>query len=86
MKKVLFYTNQFFGQIGGEAEAYQKPFIEQGARGNAQAFVPLLEDAEIVATIVCGDNYYAENMDEQSRPPRTVCCFWRPAQPTPMSP
>ena len=56
MKKVLFYTNQFFGQIGGEAEAYQKPFIEQGARGNAQAFVPLLEDAEIVATIVCGDN------------------------------
>ena len=22
MKKVLFYTNQFFGQIGGEAEAY----------------------------------------------------------------
>ena len=27
MKKVLFYTNQFFGQIGGEAEAYQKPFI-----------------------------------------------------------
>ena len=29
MKKVLFYTNQFFGQIGGEAEAYQKPFIEQ---------------------------------------------------------
>jgi len=64
MKKVLFYTNQFFGQIGGEAEAYQKPFIEQGARGNAQAFVPLLEDAEIVATIVCGDNYYAENMDE----------------------
>ena len=22
----------------------------------------------------------------QSRPPRTVCCFWRPVQPTPMSP
>lgn len=63
MKKVLFYTNQFFGQIGGEEYAYQEPFAEQGARGNAAAFVPLLKDAQIVSTIVCGDNYYAENMD-----------------------
>lgn len=63
MKKVLFYTNQFFGQIGGEDMAYQTPFMEEGARGNAAAFVPLLKDAGIVGTIICGDNYYAENMD-----------------------
>lgn len=63
MKKILFYTNQFFGQIGGEECAYQKPFMENGARGNAAAFVPKLKDAKIAATIVCGDNYYAENMD-----------------------
>ena len=64
MKKVLFYTNQFFGQIGGEEFAYQEPFMEEGARGNAKAFEPLLKDAAIEATIICGDNYYAENMDK----------------------
>ena len=25
MKKILFYTNQFFGQIGGEDMAYAEP-------------------------------------------------------------
>lgn len=64
MKKVLFYTNQFFGQIGGEEFAYQTPFMEEGARGNAAAFAGKLGDAEVAATIICGDNYYAENMDE----------------------
>lgn len=30
MKRILFYTNQFFGQIGGEEFAYQEPFVEEG--------------------------------------------------------
>jgi betaine reductase len=64
MKRVLFYTNQFFGQIGGEEFAYQKPFVEEGARGNAKAFSTKLKGAEIVATIICGDNYFAENIEE----------------------
>lgn len=64
MKKVLFYTNQFFGQVGGEEFAYTKPFMVDGPKGNANAFAPKLVGGEIVATIVCGDNYYAENMDE----------------------
>ena len=38
MKRILFYTNQFFGQIGGEEFAYTKPFVEDGKRGNANAF------------------------------------------------
>lgn len=63
MKKILFYTNQFFGQIGGEEFAYTEPFVEEGPRGNANAFAPQLKDGEIVATIVCGDNYFAENID-----------------------
>ena len=52
MKKILFYTNQFFGQIGGEEKAYTEPFVEEGPRGNANAFAPKLEGGEIVATIV----------------------------------
>lgn len=63
MKKVVFYTNQFFGQIGGEDKAYMEPQIHKGSIGSANAFVGKLENTEIVATIICGDNYYAENMD-----------------------
>lgn len=64
MKKVLFYTNQFFGQIGGEDKANIPPEIRDGAIGAANLFKDKLKDAEIVATILCGDNYYAENMDK----------------------
>ncbi len=63
MKRILFYTNQFFGQIGGEEYAYQEPFVEEGIRGNANAFVAGLRGGDIVATIVCGDNYFVENME-----------------------
>ena len=62
MKKVLFYTNQFFGQIGGEDKASMKPLLLEGAAGSANLFKDGL-NAEIVATVVCGDNYYAENME-----------------------
>lgn len=62
-KRILFYTNQFFGQIGGEEFAYTEPFVEEGVRGNANAFAPFIKGGKIVATIVCGDNYFVENMD-----------------------
>jgi glycine reductase len=64
LRKVLFYTNQFFGQIGGEDKAYEKPVIKDGPVGPANGFTGKLENAEIVATIICGDNYYVENMDQ----------------------
>jgi len=64
MKKVLFYTNQFFGQVGGEDMAYCQPEVTEGMRGSANTFgAPLKDTAEIVATVVCGDNFYAENME-----------------------
>ncbi len=63
MKKILYYTNQFFGQIGGEDKAGVPPEIHEGMIGSANAFNGKL-DGEIVATIICGDNYYAENMEE----------------------
>lgn len=63
MKKIVFYTNQFFGQIGGEDKAYTEPQIHFEPIGNANAFTDKLYDTEIIATIICGDNYYVENMD-----------------------
>ncbi len=64
MKKIIFYTNQFFGQIGGEDKAYTEPQFHNGPIGNANAFTDKLEDAEIIHTVICGDNYYVENMDK----------------------
>lgn len=64
LKKILFYTNQFFGQIGGEEKAYEKPVIKEGPVGPANGFAVSLGNSEIVATIICGDNFYVENMDE----------------------
>ena len=64
MKKVLFYTNQFFGQIGGEEFAYQEPFFKQENIGPAMGMANQLKDAESVGTIVCGDNYFAENIEK----------------------
>ena len=64
MKKVVYYINQFFGQIGGEDMAYTKPFVKEEKIGPAVGMEPQLKDAKIAATIVCGDNYYVENMEE----------------------
>ena len=64
MKRIVFYTNQFFGQIGGEDMAYEKPQVSEGAVGPGLAFNTGLEDAVVVATFICGDNYYVENMED----------------------
>lgn len=65
MKKILFYTNQFFGGLGSEDTAYAAPEVREEAVGPAMGFGAALKGvAEVVATIICGDNFYAENMEE----------------------
>lgn len=79
MKKILFYTNQFFGQIGGENMAYAEPQVHEGAKGSANAFIPGFSGlAEIVATVICGDNYYAEHMEQARTYFRRQCARWKP--------
>ncbi len=42
----------------------QSLMVFEGMHGSANTFgAPLKDIAEIVATIVCGDNFYAENME-----------------------
>lgn len=63
--KIIHYLNQFFGQIGGEDKADMQPTIKEGPIGPGLALKKALGDeAEIVATIICGDNYYAENIEK----------------------
>lgn len=62
--RVIHYINQFFGGIGGEDKADAAPQAREGVVGPGMAFKAALGDeAEIVATFICGDNYFANNMD-----------------------
>ena len=62
--KVVHYINQFFGQIGGEEMATHPPEKRSGPVGPGLGLTAQFKgEAEIVATIICGDGYYNENMD-----------------------
>ena len=61
----MHYINQFYGGVGGEDKADYKPELREGHHGPGLALSQRFgEDAEIVATIVCGDSYFNENVDE----------------------
>jgi glycine reductase len=63
--RFLHFVNQFFGQIGGEEKADHPPVVKPGPVGPGEALERSFEgEATIVATIVCGDNYFAEHQDK----------------------
>jgi betaine reductase len=63
--KVLYYVNQFFGQIGGEEKADVEPIFKAETIGPALGFNDLLEEeGEVIGTLICGDNYFNENKEE----------------------
>ena len=62
--RVVCYVNQFFGQLGGEDKAGVGPRLVTGALGPARAVQQALGDAgTVVATVICGDNYVAEQTE-----------------------
>lgn len=62
--KVVHYINNFFANIGGEEKADVPPEIREGKVGPGLALEAALgEGYEIVATAICGDSYFGENMD-----------------------
>ena len=64
--KVVHYINQFFAQIGGEEKADYPAELRVGeVVGPGMALMASFKDeAEIIATIVCGDSYFNENLDK----------------------
>lgn len=63
--RVVHYINQFYGGIGGEEKADVKPELREGAVGPGLAINAALGDkGEIVATVICGDSYFGENIEE----------------------
>ena len=62
--RVLHYINQFFAGIGGEEKADIAPDLRDGVVGPGMALNAALgAEAEVVGTFICGDNYFANNMD-----------------------
>jgi len=64
--KVVHYINQFYAGIGGEEKADFKPEVREGVIGPGMGLNGLLkkDGLEIVATIICGDSYFNENVEE----------------------
>lgn len=63
--KVVHYINQFYAGIGGEEKADHKPEVRDGLVGpSIQSNILFGNDAEVVATVICGDGYYGEHTEE----------------------
>ena len=72
--RVVHYINQFFGQIGGEDAASIDVRTEDHPIGPGLGLKAALgERAEIVATIICGDNTIAEKSRGSDRQGRRDC-------------
>lgn len=65
--RVVHYLNQFFGQIGGEEHAHVDVQVKEGPVGPGLALNAQLGQAgEVVATVICGDNTMAEDLERKS--------------------
>ena len=65
--RIVHYINQFYAGIGGEDKAGTPPEKRDGFAGPGMAISGALGGAaEIVGTVICGDNYFNENQDKAS--------------------
>lgn len=66
MKNVVCYINQFFAGVGGEDKADFEPEVKKTPAGPTGLINMQLKasDAQVVATIVCGDNFMSTHRDE----------------------
>jgi len=62
--RVVHYINQFYGGYGGEDTAGMGIVVKEQPVGPGLALKGMFGNkAEIVATIICGDNHIAENLE-----------------------
>lgn len=63
--RVVHYLNQFFGGLGGEEKAVAPLEAREGATGPGKLLEQLLgPKAQVVLTLICGDNYAVEHQQE----------------------
>ncbi|MBI4523532.1 MAG: glycine/betaine/sarcosine/D-proline family reductase selenoprotein B [Deltaproteobacteria bacterium] len=64
MLRIVHVVNQFFAGIGGEEQADTPVGVLDGPAGVARGLqAQLNKEGQIVATIFCGDDYFAEHCD-----------------------
>ncbi|MEG1972386.1 MAG: glycine/betaine/sarcosine/D-proline family reductase selenoprotein B, partial [Oscillospiraceae bacterium] len=64
-KRIVHYINNFFAGIGGEEMADIEPSVREGVVGPGLAIEKAFADEyEVVATVICGDNYFGENLEK----------------------
>ena len=62
--RVIHYLNQFFGGIGGEDKADVGPQVKEGPIGPGRVALQALGDqGDITATVICGDNAFAQDIE-----------------------
>jgi len=65
MLTIVHVVNQFFAGLGGEEKADTPVGVLEGAAGVARGLqAQLTGEAQIVATVFCGDDYFPEHCDE----------------------
>jgi glycine reductase len=61
--QAIHYVNQFYGQIGGEDKAGEVLQVKEGTLPLGEQIAAAFGGSvEIVTTLICGDNYAAENL------------------------
>ena len=65
--KIVHYLNQFFGQVGGEDKAGMPMQVKEGPIGPGTVLERNFGGkGKIVATIIAGDNWLAESLEENT--------------------
>ena len=66
--RIVHYINQFFAQKGGEEMAHIPAEKVAGKVGPGMALEAAFNgEAEIVATVICGDSYFNENLEKAQK-------------------
>lgn len=66
--KIVHYINQFYGGIGGEDKADYAPEKISGVKGPGMGLQAAFGDkATISSTVICGDSYFNENIEEATK-------------------
>lgn len=77
--RAVCYINQFFGQYGGEEAAGMGIAVREEAVGPAiQLERAMGGQADVVATIICGDNYIGERLEEATEQILALIRDYRP--------
>ncbi len=77
--RVVHYLNQFFGGVGGEEHANTPLQILEGKVGPGNVLEQALGDrGTVVATFICGDNYFVEETETVSPQVREGLAKFKP--------